>query len=67
LISLGVKKSICFSSIVVISVISLATNGWKELILWRKNVSSAFRKPLKQKPKAELAKVLDGSAEVKFW
>jgi hypothetical protein len=36
----------------------------KELILWRKNVSSAFRETIETETvKAELAKVLDGSAE----
>jgi SecD/SecF fusion protein len=66
---LGVKKwTYLFSSIVVvISVISLATNGLDEGVDFVEKNISRFEKPIETETvKAELAKVLDGSAEVKI-
>lgn len=69
---LGVKKwTYLFSSIVVvISVISLATNGLDEGVdfVGGRTFQVRFEKPIETETvKAELAKVLDGSAEVKIF
>lgn len=69
---LGVKKwTYLFSSIVVIiSVISLATNGLDEGVdfVGGRTFQVRFEKPIETEAvKAELAKVFDGSAEVKVF
>jgi SecD/SecF fusion protein len=57
-----------FSSIVVvISVISLATNGLDEGVdFGGRTFQVRFEKPIETETVKELAKVLDGSAEVKI-
>ncbi|TDE29915.1 MULTISPECIES: protein translocase subunit SecDF [Flavobacterium] len=69
---LGVKKwTYLFSSIVVvISIISLATNGLDEGVdfVGGRTFQVRFEKPIETETvKAELAKVFDGSAEVKVF